>query len=236
MALSTADLAQIVAAVRAELGTLQGPPGKGAIGPRGPVGPTGPTGSTGPTGATGSTGPQGVSGVTGTWLGAWSGATAYVEGDLVQSGGSTYTCISDHTNHAPPNGTYWELVASKGDTGATGATGSGVPSGLTLSVDSGSAMTELYISESFADDASLTLPQVSSGKGGVLTVTQFPDLEYGVFTVLDDGTVNAQGTPSGSMSTTDTDNKVCVFKSGTQAVLRNRLGSAKFLQAVFRYA
>lgn len=38
---------------------------------------------------------------------AWSGGTAYVAGDLVSSGGTNYYCILAHTNHVPPNATYW---------------------------------------------------------------------------------------------------------------------------------
>lgn len=38
---------------------------------------------------------------------AWSGATAYVVGDLVVSGGVNYYCILAHTNHVPANATYW---------------------------------------------------------------------------------------------------------------------------------
>ncbi|GMO40871.1 carbohydrate-binding protein [Bradyrhizobium sp. TM233] len=58
-------------------------------------------------------------------LGAWSGSTDYVIGDVVTLSGSSYICILDHTNHTPPNATYWQLLASKGDTGATGAAGAG---------------------------------------------------------------------------------------------------------------
>lgn len=38
---------------------------------------------------------------------AWNGATAYVAGDLVLSGGVNYYCVFAHTNHVPPNATYW---------------------------------------------------------------------------------------------------------------------------------
>lgn len=38
---------------------------------------------------------------------AYSGATAYVIGDLVASGGTTYYCIAPTTGNAPPNATYW---------------------------------------------------------------------------------------------------------------------------------
>ncbi|OSJ33260.1 hypothetical protein BSZ19_16615, partial [Bradyrhizobium japonicum] len=52
--------------------------------------------------------------------GAWSGATAYAAGDVVTLSGSSYVCILDHTNHTPPNVTYWQLLASIGATGNTG--------------------------------------------------------------------------------------------------------------------
>jgi len=38
---------------------------------------------------------------------AYSGATAYVVGDLVSSGGVNYYCIAATTGNAPPNATYW---------------------------------------------------------------------------------------------------------------------------------
>ena len=38
---------------------------------------------------------------------AYNGATAYVVGDLVSSGGVNYYCIANTTGNAPPNATYW---------------------------------------------------------------------------------------------------------------------------------
>lgn len=58
-------------------------------------------------------------------LGAWSGATAYAAGDVVTLSGSSYVCVLAHTNHTPPNVTYWQLLASIGNTGNTGPTGAG---------------------------------------------------------------------------------------------------------------
>lgn len=55
--------------------------------------------------------------------GAWSNVTAYVAADIVTSGGSSYICILAHTNHVPPNGTYWALLADKGDAGDDGSNG-----------------------------------------------------------------------------------------------------------------
>jgi hypothetical protein len=75
-------------------------------------------------------GPQGEQGPSFTnWKGAWSGATAYVLNDAVSSGGSSYICILAHTNQTPPNATYWNVIASKGDTGAKGDTGDQGPPG-----------------------------------------------------------------------------------------------------------
>jgi hypothetical protein len=62
-------------------------------------------------GIQGATGPTGTSFI---WKGAWSGATAYVVNDVVLSNGSAYICILGHTNHEPPNLTYWNLLAQKG--------------------------------------------------------------------------------------------------------------------------
>lgn len=55
------------------------------------------------------------------WKGGWSNATAYVIRDFVQKDGSAYVAIAANTNQAPPNITYWDLVASKGSDGAAGA-------------------------------------------------------------------------------------------------------------------
>ncbi|MET4208932.1 carbohydrate-binding protein [Bradyrhizobium sp. LA2.1] len=87
--------------------------------------------------------------------GAWSGATAYAAGDVVTLSGSSYVCILDHTNHTPPNATYWQLLASKGDTGATGATGA---AGTNAPTYGGTSTTSLAIgtgSKAFTTQAGL---------------------------------------------------------------------------------
>ena len=48
------------------------------------------------------------------WKGSYSGATAYVVDDVVESGGASYVCIAATTGNTPPNATYWELMANKG--------------------------------------------------------------------------------------------------------------------------
>lgn len=81
-------------------------------------GDTGAAGSAGATGAAGAAGATGAKGAQ--WRGAWSAVTAYVIDDVVGLNGASWICILGHTNHAPPNATYWGLVADKGATGSTG--------------------------------------------------------------------------------------------------------------------
>jgi hypothetical protein len=97
---------------------------KGDTGSTGLTGATGAKGDKGDTGDTGPTGPAGANGLDITWMGAYSGSTVYAVNDAVSYNGSSYICISPTTGHDPTNGTYWNLMAQKGDTGATGSTGS----------------------------------------------------------------------------------------------------------------
>ena len=77
--------------------------------------------------------PQGAAGATGPagqgfdWEGAWNGTSAYQAQDIVAFAGSSYISTaaipSGPGNPNPTQTSAWELVASKGDTGATGAAG-----------------------------------------------------------------------------------------------------------------
>lgn len=84
----------------------------------------------------GDDGNDGADGLGFTLLGAWSGSTTYAVNDVVSLSGSSYACILAHTNHTPPNGTYWVLIASKGDTGATGSTGAAASQANILAIAS----------------------------------------------------------------------------------------------------
>lgn len=50
--------------------------------------------------------------VTATDIPAWSAAITYTVGDYVYSGGVKYICILGHTNHVPPNITYWNVTTN----------------------------------------------------------------------------------------------------------------------------
>jgi hypothetical protein len=45
----------------------------------------------------------------------WSSSTAYLVGDQVRLSGLTYRCKVAHTNHTPPNATYWKEILQKWD-------------------------------------------------------------------------------------------------------------------------
>lgn len=113
------------------LSAITGP--AGATGAAGPAGPTGPTGATGPQGPAGATGATGASGGSTNWRGTWSSATAYSAAtfDAITFNGSSYVAIANSTNQAPPNATFWQLLAAKGDAGATGPAGATGAAGAT---------------------------------------------------------------------------------------------------------
>ncbi|MDU4658644.1 MAG: hypothetical protein E6Y39_00605 [Clostridium butyricum] len=94
---------------------------------KGAKGDTGAQGPKGDTGATGAQGSAGAKGVSMRLKGAWSSTVAYVNDgsyiDLVTSGGNTYACKVSNTNVAVTDTNKWELIASKGATGAQGAKG-----------------------------------------------------------------------------------------------------------------
>lgn len=51
--------------------------------------------------------------VGGVWKGPWDGATAYILNDCsLGTDNLGYKCILAHTNHAPPNVTYWAVLTN----------------------------------------------------------------------------------------------------------------------------
>lgn len=54
------------------------------------------------------------------WQGNWDSGTTYEVNDAVydSTAGSSFICTAAHTNQQPPNASYWDLLAAKGDTGA----------------------------------------------------------------------------------------------------------------------
>jgi len=89
----------------------------------------------------GTTGLQGIPGIN--WLGTWSGATTYAIRDAVAYLGSSYYAIASNTNQAPPNASFWNLLAEKGidGTGAGTVTSVNVSGGTTGLTTSGGPVT-----------------------------------------------------------------------------------------------
>lgn len=131
----------------------------GPTGPQGPIGPQGPQGDQGIQGATGATGPQGPQGIQGeqglqgiqgeqglqgiqgiqgeeglNWRGPWINELDYFVDDAVSHNGSSYVCTAPSANNEPPNEDYWDVLASKGDTGAAGTNGTNGTDGDTPQV------------------------------------------------------------------------------------------------------
>lgn len=51
------------------------------------------------------------------WKGDYAAGTAYAVDDVVNSSGTSYVCIAATTGNAPPNATYWNVMAQAGTDG-----------------------------------------------------------------------------------------------------------------------
>lgn len=143
---------------------------------KGATGATGSTGATGATGAAGANGSNGADGLDITWLGAYAGGTSYVINDAVSYDGSSYICILASTGNLPTNGTYWNLMASKGATGAgTGDVSKvGTPVNNQVGVWTGDGTLEGDASLTF-DTTTDTLAVAASGKIAIGAVNIIDD-------------------------------------------------------------
>lgn len=59
-----------------------------------------------------------------TWLGPWLPTTTYEIQDAVEDLGTSYICTRAHLNQQPPDLTFWDVMAEKGDTGTVDIEGS----------------------------------------------------------------------------------------------------------------
>ena len=74
----------------------------------------------GGTGGTGTTGPTGATGPGIIWAGPWLPYNLYDKNVAVEYLGSSYISLGYNDNNPPPPGALWDLLAKKGDAGATG--------------------------------------------------------------------------------------------------------------------
>ncbi|MGX9430286.1 hypothetical protein [Bradyrhizobium sp. LeoA1S1] len=82
--------------------------------------------------------------------GPWSAATAYQVGDVVSLSGSSYVALAPSTNQSPPNATYWQVLAAKGDTGSTGPQGASYGGSSTTSLAIGTGSKTFAIGTGYA--------------------------------------------------------------------------------------
>ena len=54
------------------------------------------------------------------WKGDYAAGTAYAVDDVVNSSGTSYVCVAASTGNAPPNSTYWNVMAQGGSDGSDG--------------------------------------------------------------------------------------------------------------------
>lgn len=86
-------------------------------------------------------------------------------------------------------------------------------------------------SESVADDATITLPDATSGWGEVFVGdneerARFSWTTAGVVTLMEN---------TANVVDSDTDTKFCIFDNGTGVVIRNRLGAVKTVKYIINY-
>lgn len=159
----------------------------------------------GNTGATGDTGAQGVPGIN--WLGTWSGVTAYAIRDAVAYNGTSYYAIAGNTNQAPPNVTYWDVLAQKGvdGSGSVSSVGLSAPALFTVSnspvTSSGTLAltysgTALPVANGGTGAATLTLNNVILGNGTSAVQAVAPGTSGNVLT--SNGTTWSSTTPAAS--------------------------------------
>lgn len=95
-------------------------------------------------------------------------------------------------------------------------------------------LNKIEISESVADDGTISLPAPSAGRIGILEITGEP--EYGQAIIASDASVTLTSFASTNFVATNTDTKLCAFDAGTTVTVANRLGSTKWLVGSYRWA
>lgn len=97
--------------------------------------------------------------------GAYDNSTSYTIGQSVSYNGSSFVAKQTTVGNLPTDTTYWQVLASKGDVGATGptgATGSAGADGVVQSIVAGDNIT--------VDNTDPANPVVTGSAGGGLNV------------------------------------------------------------------
>ena len=179
----------------------------------------------GNTGATGDTGAQGVPGIN--WLGTWSGATAYAIRDAVAYNGTSYYAIAGNTNQAPPNVTYWDVLAQKGADGSGSVSSVGLSAPALFTVSNSPVTSSGTLAMTYSGTA---LPVANGGTNATTTQAAINSLAGAVTSgsyLRGNGTnvlmsaIQAADVPTLNQSTTGTASNV----TGTVAVANGGTGA-----------
>lgn len=165
------------------------------------IGPIGPTGADGDI----------------TWESAWSSLTSYNVNEAVTYNGTSYVCILNHTDQTPPNATYWDVLAAKGDQGDQGNTGA---QGNTGFIDwNGTWVSQNYTTDQTVEyNGSSYICHTDTTSSQVPTDTNYWDL------VASKGDVGTPGAGSSviikndNVSLTNTPHTEIDFSSGLSAI------------------
>jgi len=147
------------------------------------------------------TGPEGPVGPVGmNWLGAYSGATAYVLNDVVSDQGGSWIALQNTTGNAPPtlpttSDSNWSLVAAPGEDGANGTmTGPGSSTDNAIVRFDGTGGSTLQNSGVVIDDSNNV-----TGAANLVTLTGSQTLTNKTLTSFTaNGTSTLNGTLAGS--------------------------------------
>ncbi|MGY3605657.1 MULTISPECIES: hypothetical protein [unclassified Bradyrhizobium] len=125
--------------------------------------------------------------------GPWSAATAYQVGDVVSLDGSSYVALAASTNQTPPNATYWQVLAAKGDTGDTGPQGAGYGGTSTTSLAIGTGSKTFALAAGFAYQAGNYVRASSAANGA--------NFMEGAVTAYSGGNITVNVTKTGGSGT-----------------------------------
>jgi hypothetical protein len=151
-------------------------------------------------GVSGPIGPPGM-----VWKGAWSSSTTYAVNDAVSNGGSSYICIVANTNQAPPNVSYWDILAQ--NTGVTSVAAT-VPSFLSIA---GSPITS---SGTLAIGYSGTALPVANGGTGTTTPNLVAGTNVSITGTWPNQTINSSNS-GGTVTSVDASVPAFLSVSGT---------------------
>ncbi|MET4208543.1 hypothetical protein [Bradyrhizobium sp. LA2.1] len=171
--------------------------------------------------------------------GAYDNVATFSVGDFVSSAGSSYVWINPTpgSGHAPPNATYWQLLASKGDTGGIGPTGAGYGGTSTTSrtigvgshpfaTQAGLAYTNgARVRATSNADSSKWLEGPATYAGTTLTISA--DLTSGSTATVNDWNFNLAGQPGTVAGAAVLYNAVQTLTDAQKAQARDNIGVTK---------